>query len=67
VADNLIDVGDLFVSVVPVDCDEVLVYTKVEGLFVNAEGQSEGDSFEAVFSFPMYEGTPVQMISYQSG
>lgn len=64
--DRLLDPQDLFVTVVPISCDEVLVYTKVEGLFITPDGLSESEGYESVFSLPMYEGDAIQLISYQN-
>jgi len=64
--DNLFNGQDLEVNVIPIDSDEVLVYVRVEGLFVDSNGLSESEGFEAIMSFPMYEGLPLTIISYQT-
>lgn len=62
---DLINKEDLMVTAVPIDQDEILLYVKAKGLYVNQDGEAESGGIEGIFSFPIYEGTPIQMINYQ--
>lgn len=63
--DDFINLDDIKVFVVPIEDQEILVYTKVEGLFVDDLGLEESEGFEGIFSFPIFEGDAVQIIDYQ--
>lgn len=57
---------DFFVAAVPVDEGQVMIFTKVDGLFIDSNGNTESNGFEATFSFPIFEGNAVQLIDYQA-
>jgi len=63
---NFITSDDLFVAVIPVDEDQIMIYTKVEGLFIDDDGLAESNGFEGIFTFPVFEGEPVELINYQA-
>lgn len=63
---RLLKKNDLTVEVVPIDSDEILVYINVDGLFVDNNGRYESEILEAIFSFPIFEGDGIRLISFQS-
>lgn len=62
---TLIKKNDLTVNVVPIDEEEVLIYIMVEGLFLDNQGQYETEILDIIFSFPMFEGDGIRLISFQ--
>ncbi len=58
--------NDLTVSVVPIDESEILVYINVIGLFVSNNAEYENSQLEMIFSFPMYEGDGIRLLSFQT-
>ena len=66
ISKTLIKRNDLEVTVVPIDVDEFLIYIKVDGLFINNNGEYETDALDIIFSFPMFEGDGIRLISFQS-
>lgn len=63
--DQLFDKDDIDVVAVPISTEEILIYIETRGLYVDIDGQAETNGFNAVFSFPLYEGDVVQLINYQ--
>ena len=62
---DLINPEDFTITAVPVQEDEVFIYIKAKGLYVDENGEEESGGIEGIFSFPIYEGEPIQMINYQ--
>ncbi len=66
ISKTLIKRNDLNVTVVPIDVDEFLIYINVTGLFVDNAGKYETETLDIIFSFPIYEGDGIRLISFQS-
>lgn len=64
--ENLIKQEDLTLYAIPISCEEIMIYIKVDGAFINNDGVLDGESFEAAFTFPMYEGDGVTIVNYQA-